>query len=126
MAILRGEVEPPEMVDEVIHAVEQVTALKELRSEVTFTNWTGHERELRPQLQEALRASSRVPGAVRVAALRDGLVTVEGRVSTTEQRDRVLQASREVPGVHRVDSRVRIRPNKPDEAQGRHRSGGAQ
>lgn len=125
VAILRGEVEHPAMADEVIHAVERVPGIKELRTEVTFTSLTAHERELRPLLQEALRVSYPVLGAVRIAALRDGLVTLEGRVSTSEQRDRVLETVRDVPGVHRVESRIHIRPNKPESAQGRHRSGGA-
>jgi len=123
VAILRGEVEHPKTVDDVIDAVEQVPGLKELRSEVTFTSLTAHEHELRPRLAEALRASYPVLGAIRVARLRDGLVTLEGRVSTSEERDRVLEMVREVPGVHRVESRIRIRPNKPEWAQGRHRSG---
>ncbi|MGV3723585.1 MAG: BON domain-containing protein [Actinomycetota bacterium] len=124
VAILRGEVEHPAMADEVIHAVERVPGVKGPRSEVTSTSLTGHERELRPLLEEALRISYPVPGAVRVAALRDGLVTLEGRVATSEQRVRVLETVRDVSGVHRVESRIRIRPNKPESAQGRGRSGG--
>lgn len=118
IAVLRGEVERPELLDEVIRAVERVPGLRELRSEVTFTSLTAYEQQVRPLLEEALRASHPAPGAVRVAGLREGLVTLEGGVSSSEQRDRVLESVRKVPGVRRVQSRIRIRPNRPEGGAG--------
>lgn len=124
VAILRGEVERPEELDTVIHALEQVPGLKELRSEVTFTTRAADAADLHPMLEQALRAAYPVPGAIRVAALHEGVVTLEGRVSSSEQRDRVLDCVRELPGVRRVENHIRIRPNKPESEQGRHHSGG--
>lgn len=71
-AILRGSVPQPELLDQAILAVEQVPGLKDLRSEVTFTSLASHERDLRPLLEEALRASYPIPGAIHIARLQIG------------------------------------------------------
>jgi len=84
---------------------------------------TEEDRVLGHALYEVLRDAYPVPNAVRVAELRHGAVILEGRVSTTEQRDAVLDRVREVPGVRHVENHIHIRPNKPEGSQGRHRSG---
>lgn len=124
VVVLRGELENPDRMDAVVHAVERVPGLKELHTEVTFTTVAAAEGELRPAVEQAIRSAYPVVKAIRIASVRNGRVTLEGRVSSSEQRDRVLDAVRRVPGVERVETHIRIRPNKPEEYQGRHRSGG--
>lgn len=123
VAVLRGELDTPDRMDAVVHAVERVPGIKELHTEVTFTTTAAGEGELRPTVQQAIRSAYPVVKAIRIASVQNGRVTLEGRVSSTEQRDRVLEAVRRVPGVEHVESHIRIRPNKPEESQGRHRSG---
>lgn len=120
VAVLRGRVESSKLLDPAVDALERVPGLKALRSEVLFTELVSGEAQLATLLEEALRAVSPAPRSVRVAALGDAMVTLAGRVSTSEQRDHILEAIRAVPGVRRVKSQIRLRPNKPEGAQGRH------
>jgi osmotically-inducible protein OsmY len=107
VAVLRGEVERPAMIDEAMRAIERVPGLKELRSEATFTTLAVDEREMRTVLEQVIR-SQYSQGAVRIVDIHDGVVRLEGHVPDSEIRDRLLKAVQAEPGVYQVESAISL------------------
>lgn len=73
------------------------------------------DRRLVERVQAALRHLSRHPEAIQVTA-RDGVVSLEGEVLETEVTD-VLFGVRRVPGLSRLESRMRAVPSIGGEEQ---------
>jgi osmotically-inducible protein OsmY len=59
-------------------------------------------------VQSRLLADESLQAAAVSAAVRDGSVTLGGRVSTAAQRDRAVALARETPGVRAVESRIEV------------------
>ena len=108
---LTGEVASLAIKRDLEHAVHRVAGVRAVASELVAVRPEAHARDdhdLARAAASALRAHDGLPcGAIEIT-VSHGVVELEGRVDWPFQRERIEQAIAELPGVRRVDNRIRL------------------
>lgn len=108
---LTGEVESVALKHRLEHAVHRVPGVTAVASELVAVRPEQHARDdhdLARAAAAALRAEPNVPCRDLEVTVSHAVVTLEGAVDWPYQRDQAVRTVAEVPGVDRVENRIRL------------------